>query len=315
MDSFASRLRNAQRTKRTILCVGIDPHADLMPRCFGGRAQKFGTRKTLDNLRRFCTAVLESAQSIVPAVKFQSAFFEAHGPGGMAVLADMARDAQAQDMLVIMDAKRGDIGTTAKAYAQAWLGQEAMFPSDALTINPFLGLDSLEPFIEQAMNTKSGLFVLARTSNAGAADIQLKDMGGEPLFMRLARQLAPLIEAHCDEEITRSPFEKPTVSMLVGQSSIGMVVAPMGIVEARDLRKIVPSAPFLVPGYGIQGATAEQALNALYFDLYTKTYRGGLVNASRSLTFGTEVQAAKNSDDAIIAMRKAIEEAIEDLSQ
>lgn len=137
---FGLRLDKAIKKTNSILCVGIDPHPDLMPACFGGPAQTPGSPSALENLRAFCMTALQAASTRVPAIKPQAALFEAHGPAGMAVLSDIAKQAQSAGLLVIMDAKRGDIGSTARAYAAAWLGKEAAFPSDALTINPYLGM-------------------------------------------------------------------------------------------------------------------------------------------------------------------------------
>ena len=117
-----------------------------MPSVFGGVVQNLSSGQALANLRDFSQTVLAAATGRVPAIKPQAALFEAYGPGGMEILAELARTAQQAGLLVIMDAKRGDIGSTARAYAAGWLGAGAAFASDALTINPYLGMDSLEPF-------------------------------------------------------------------------------------------------------------------------------------------------------------------------
>ena len=121
---FADRLNDALIRTGTVLCVGIDAHPGLMPAVFGGAEQAAGSEDALRHLRAFTFAVIEAAAGRVPAVKPQAAFFEQHGPGGVQILAEAAAEAQRRGLLVIMDAKRGDIGTTAKAYAQAWLGPD-----------------------------------------------------------------------------------------------------------------------------------------------------------------------------------------------
>ena len=126
------------------------------------------------------------------AIKPQAAFFEQQGPDGMRLLQTLGRAAIDAGMLVIMDAKRGDIGSTSTAYANAWIGHDATFPSDALTVNPWLGIDTLGPFLTRADATFSGLFVLNRTSNDGAGDLQDQLVNGAPLYMHLASMLAPL---------------------------------------------------------------------------------------------------------------------------
>ena len=299
-NSFAARLSSALCQTGTVLCVGIDPHPGLMPAVFGGADQIAGSDKAVTHLRAFTLAVIEAAAGRVPAVKPQAAFFERHGAKGLQVLAEAAAAAQKRGLLVIMDAKRGDIGTTATAYAEAWLGAEAAFPSDALTVNPYLGFDSLEPFITRAEQTCSGLFVLVRTSNKGSADLQQKQSEGKAIWAHLADGLAPYVDRLSDAAS--------------GLSSVGIVVGATGPEEARAVRQHLSAAPFLIPGYGAQGASAEDALAGLIKDSQTGLYTGGLVNASRAITHGRAVQAAHNETEAVDAMTAAITAAIADLS-
>ena len=298
--SFADRLNTAINRIGTVLCVGIDPHPGLMPPVFGGAEQTAGSDAAIDQLRAFSFAVIEAAAGRVPAVKPQVAFFERHGPKGLQILAEAAAAAQARGLLVIMDAKRGDIGTTAQAYAEAWLGPHAAFPSDALTVNPYLGFDSLEPFIARAEQTRSGLFILVRTSNKGSADLQQKQSEGKAIWAHLADGLAPYVDKLTDPA--------------TGLSSIGIVVGATGPDEARAVRQHLPAAPFLIPGYGAQGASAEDALSGLIKDSRAGLYTGGLVNASRAITHGQAVQAAGQETEAVEAMTAAITAAIADLS-
>ena len=244
---FATRLANAIRSSGTPLCMGIDPHPAMMPPLFGDVSEA-GHPRTIRAISDFTMACLEAARGRVAAIKPQAAFFEAQGPDGMRVLAALGRAAVDSGMLVIMDAKRNDIGSTNAAYAQAWIGHEAPFPSDALTVNTYLGLDTLEPLLARADAVGAGLFVLTRTSNPGAGALQDLDVGGKPLFHRLAEQLAPLAAARCDNE---------------GHSSLGIVAGATWPDEARALRAILPSAPFLVPGFGAQGGAAADALVSL----------------------------------------------------
>ena len=154
--SFASRLNDAILKNGTVLCVGIDPHPDIMPPVFGGVGQNLASGQALAHLRDFSQTVLAAATGRVPAIKPQAALFEAYGPGGMEILAELSCNARQAGLLVIMDAKRGDIGSTARAYAAGWLGAEAAFASDALTINPYLGMDSLEPFLPGPLKRPAG---------------------------------------------------------------------------------------------------------------------------------------------------------------
>ena len=298
--SFARRLDQAIARTGTVLCVGIDPHPGLMPDLFGGANQQPGSEQALAHLADFTQTVIEAAEGRVPAVKPQAAFFERHGPGGLAVLAAAAAEARNRGLLVIMDAKRGDIGSTAQAYAEAWLGPQAPFPADALTINPYLGYDSLAPFITTATQTGAGLFVLVRTSNPGSADLQQKQAGDKTLWAHLAAGLAAYVAQLTDP--------------VCGLSSVGVVVGATGPEDARQIRQMLPSAPFLIPGYGAQGAQAKEALSGLIKNKTTNSYSGGLVNASRAITHGKAVQGAATRAAARENMAAAITAAIQDLS-
>ena len=172
MDNFGDRLAEANRKTQTPLCMGIDPHVTMIPALFGNAAAEAGSDEALSAIANFCDACVKVAAGRVAAIKPQAAFFEMQGPKGMQILKDLGHAAMDAGLLVVMDAKRGDIGSTSSAYAKAWIGHDALFPSDALTINPWLGIDTLEPFISQADATNSGLFILNRTSNPGAGDLQ-----------------------------------------------------------------------------------------------------------------------------------------------
>ena len=287
---FATRLAESIRSSGTPLCMGIDPHPAMMPALFGD-VSKPGHSQTIRAISDFTMACLEAAKGKVAAIKPQAAFFEAQGPDGMRVLAELGRAAVESGMLVIMDAKRNDIGSTNEAYAKAWIGHEAPFPSDALTVNAYLGLDTLEPLLERADAVGAGLFVLTRTSNPGAGALQDLDVGGKPLFHNLAEQLAPLAAARCDG---------------AGRSALGIVAGATWPAEARALRAILPSAPFLVPGFGAQGAGPADALAGLTHD--GDGWQNGLVNSTRGLIF------PKSAADAgeIASWRHAIDEAISD---
>ena len=181
-SNFGDRLTEANRRTGTVLCMGIDPHCHMIPRLFGNATAESGSPKAISAIGNFVTACLDSAIGKVAAIKPQAAFFEQQGPDGMRLLQSLGRAAIDAGILVIMDAKRGDIGSTSAAYAQAWIGHDAAFPSDALTVNPWLGIDTLEPFLARADATACGLFVLNRTSNDGAGDLQDQMVGGAPLY-------------------------------------------------------------------------------------------------------------------------------------
>lgn len=298
--SFASRLSKATIKTKSVLCVGIDPHPDLMPALFGGQDQMPGSAQAIRHLEAFSQAILEATTGMVPAIKPQVAFFERHGPEGLRVLASLSAEAKHRELLVIMDAKRGDIGTTAQAYAEAWLGPEAIFAADALTLNPYLGLDSLEPFIRRAQQTLSGVFILVRTSNPGSADLQQLLINGKPTWAHLAAGLGGMVKEQFD----------PSCDL----SSVGVVVGATGPEDAMAVRKLLPAAPFLIPGYGSQGASAKEALSGLTADKKEGLYKGGLVNASRTITHGEGVQNARTEGEAVAAIKMAIQQAVLDLA-
>ena len=287
MDNFGDRLAEANRQTQTPLCMGIDPHVTLIPELFGNAAAEAGSNETLNAIANFCDACVKVATGRVPAIKPQAAFFEMQGPKGMQILQDLGQAAIDAGLLVIMDAKRGDIGSTSNAYAKAWIGHDALFPSDALTINPWLGIDTLEPFITRADATNSGLFILNRTSNPGAGDLQDRLVDDMPLYMHLASMLAPIAGARVGTS---------------GWSSIGIVAGATWPDEAMALRSTLPNAPFLVPGFGAQGAGPEKALSGL-----TRSHdhwQGGLINSTRGLIFPESARDVSSIDawhSAIVA--------------
>ena len=288
-DHFGTRLTNAIRSAGTPLCMGIDPHLSMMPSVFGDTGDT-GSPSTLRAIEDFTMACLEMAKGRVAAIKPQAAFFEAQGPDGMHILARLGRAAIDAGVLVIMDAKRNDIGSTNAAYADAWIGHDAPFPSDALTVNAYLGLDTLDPLLARADRSGAGLFVLTRTSNPGAGTLQDLSVDGKPVFQHLAAGLAPLAAAREDDS---------------GLSSLGIVAGATWPDEARALREILPGAPFLVPGFGAQGAGAAEALAGL--TMGPAGPEGGLVNSTRGLIFPPTARDATS----VAAWQAAVSDAID----
>jgi orotidine-5'-phosphate decarboxylase len=270
------------------LCVGIDPHPGRIPDLFGG--------DTPDGISRWGRAVVAAAAGRAGIVKPQVGLFERHGPEGMRALQDVCAAAREAGLLVIADAKRGDIGSTAEGYARAYLGSDAPFACDAVTVNPYMGIDTLEPFLREAEANDKGVIVLARTSNPGSADFQAKDMGGAPLYARVVQALAPAI----------ARLMGPS-----GWSSLMLVAGATGPDEARELRALAPGAPFLVPGYGAQGSGARDALAG--FVRRGNRLEGGVVNASRSVTFPASADTAGDMAAWTSAIRAAIDAAQADL--
>ena len=276
MSDFAARLTDGVR-RHGPLCVGIDPHPGMVPALFGGDTAK--------GLEYWGRALVEAAAGKVAVIKPQVGFFERLGPGGMAALAAVTRAARDAGLLVLMDAKRGDIGSTAEGYADAYLSPGAFFEADALTVNPYMGLDTLEPFAKRAEASGKGIVVLVRTSNPGAADFQMLETGGKPLYIHIAEALRPLTDR------LMSPC---------GWSNLMMVVGATAPEEARRVRAAAPKALFLVPGYGAQGAAADAACAGLVGG------EGGVVSASRSVIFPKAAEGARTQDDWQSAIEAAI---------
>ena len=280
-DHFGDKLVKKIRDTKSFLCLGVDPHLDLIPNIFD---LQNNSSNIITKVEKFCFSLLDSAKDLVPAIKPQIALFEQLGPDGMKLLASLCKYAQSLNFLIIMDAKRGDIGSTSQAYANAYLGENAPYPSDAMTINPWLGIDSLDPFFKKASETSSGLFILVHTSNKGSKDIQEMPLtNGAKCYEHLAKLLRPIIENHKGN---------------LGLSSIGIVSGATFKDESLALRKLLPSAPFLIPGYGAQGASAKDACAPLIQDVTLPNLQNfGLINASRSILFPEEAYLAKNIEE------------------
>jgi len=297
MHHFADRAITRIRQLGHPLCVGLDPHLDRLPTSFHRGSMAPKDPRTAEAVEAFLLAVLAVLAQRVAVVKPQVAFFERLGWRGLRVLERVAEAARRQGLLVLLDAKRGDIGSTAAAYAAAYLGEEAPLPVDAITLNPYLGLDTLEPFMEKARQDKSGLFVLVKTSNPGAGDFQDRPLlGGGPLCDTVAGALA---------EAARN-LTGPTT----GWSSLGVVVGATWPGEAERIRGLLPEALFLVPGYGVQGGSAAQAVRG-FVPGSSGILEGGLVNSSRGILFpqGAAEAGAKRWERLLDdALRRAIEE-------
>jgi len=264
--NFGDRLAaQVERTGSTI-CVGLDPRIELLPPALitGLHAGPAGRARAYE---RFCIGVIDAVSEHVAAVKPQVAFFEALGGPGMTALERVCAHARAAELLVIADAKRGDIGSTAEAYAQAWVYRREGGPpiADAVTVSPYLGGDSLEPFLA-ACHDGAGVYVLARTSNPGSTELQEAMLAdGRPVWERTAELIAGWGEPFVGES---------------GLSAVGAVVGatwPEAVARARDL---MPHQPLLLPGVGAQGGAAAD-LHAAFRDHPA----GGLVVAARSVIY------------------------------
>ncbi len=259
---FADRLTDAVKQKQTPLVVGIDPRANQLPADLlddnTGMAERFA---------KFGMAVVDAVADLVPAVKPQAAFFEQLGPAGCVALASVVDYAADKGLIVIMDAKRGDIGSTAQAYAGAYLGPkpESAWGCDCLTVNPYMGDDTLTPFVDAANRSGSGLFVLAKTSNPGSDWIQAKAEKDQPIYHLVADEIQRLSANNLGES---------------GYGNIGAVVGATYPEQLSELRQRMPNTLFLIPGFGAQGGTASDVAGGL-----DKDGLGGLINSSRAVIF------------------------------
>ncbi len=261
MTHFATRLAHAVHATGTPLCVGIDPWPERLP----------GEGPLADRAEGFGRAVVEACAGVVPAVKPQFAFFEALGPAGMVALARTCAAARDAGLVVVGDAKRGDIGSTAAAYAAATLAPDAPFGCDALTVNPFLGPDTVAPFLEVADAHGGGVFVLVRTSNPGSARWQAPVV--DDLAAWLTEQGTTRTDAH-------------------GLSNLGAVVGATHPDALARLRDELPHAWLLVPGFGAQGASAADTRAAGREDGL-----GALVVSARAATFPAGGFSSRPTDD------------------
>ena len=273
MSDYSTRLNTRIRILKTPALVGIDPRWELMPSSIKAVAEsKSANRCERDAwaFEAYSKQLIDIVAPLVPAIKPQVAFFEQLGVPGFRALDAVMRYARQAGLIVIADAKRGDIGSTAEAYADAWLAGEdpnaAAWPADALTINPYLGSDSLQPFVDLAHRRRAGLYVLVRTSNPGAAEFQDRMSDGQQLFEIVARTVQRL------SETTRA------ADRVFG--CIGAVVGATWPTQLQQLRSEMPAVPLLIPGYGAQGGTSSDTAGAFYPDGL-----GAVVNSSRGINF------------------------------
>jgi orotidine-5'-phosphate decarboxylase len=289
--SFSERLHERVLRLDTRVCLGIDPRPAAHP-WTDPAAHAHDPARVGRAVAAYARAVLDATHDLVACVKPQSAFFEALGIPGLIALAQVIADARSRGVPVILDAKRGDIGSTAEAYAAAYLA-DGVFAADALTVNPYLGLDTLEPFLAAAEAGGRGVFVLVKTSNPGSGDLQdVATVDGGRLHERLADALA-----RRNADMARDAH---------GYGPLGAVVGATYPRELAAARARLPGSILLVPGYGAQGGTAPDVAAA-----FDARGLGAVVNASRSLfypTRGDDVGSAARA--AAAAMRDDLNAAL-----
>ncbi|MGE5615121.1 MAG: orotidine-5'-phosphate decarboxylase [Bacillota bacterium] len=271
---FVDRLINKIKQQNNPAIVGLDPRLEYIPGYLTRKVFKefgSGIMGITEAIVEFNKKIIDAVCDIAPAVKPQLAYYEIYGPEGMKAFARTCSYAREKGMLVIADGKRNDIGTTAEAYASAYLGNKdesgAGFPAydiDALTVNPYLGYDGIKPFIDKCIKNGKGIFILVKTSNKSSGQLQdLVLQDGKHLYEKVAK----LVDEWGSEAIGER-----------GYSSIGAVVGATYPEQARALRRIMGKAYILVPGYGAQGGTAADAAQA-----FNKDGLGAVVNSSRNV--------------------------------
>lgn len=292
---FADRLAAAVTAKGNPVLVGLDPRYGQLPKSLQAAGQG-DVAGQAEAYRKFCEGVIDVVAPLVPAVKPQAAFFEQLGPAGMVALGDVIRYARERKLLVIVDGKRNDIGSTATAYAEGYLGDERHSPwaGDALTVSPYLGEDSLEPFVTTAGERGAGIFVLVKTSNPGGGMFQDLVADGLPIYRHVANYVERIAAA---------------TAATCGYGLAGAVVGATYPNQAAELRRAMPHAWFLVPGYGSQGATARDVASS--FDVQGL---GAIVNNSRGIIFAharkeyAEFGEARWQDAVAAATNRMIDE-------
>ena len=303
MDKLIDRIRETNNPT----VIGIDPKYDMIPECIKNKYEQNmeGVAKAIEEFNK---ALIDATFDIIPAVKINIAFYEMYGLEGMKVFEETCKYAKEKGMLVMADIKRGDIGSTSKAYSNAFLGrtqigekEEKIYDVDFVTLNPYMGIDSIKPFIEDCKKYNKGAFIIVKTSNPSSGDLQdLKLENGEEVYTRVAK----LVEEWGED--LRGKYEYSSISAVVGATY------PK---QLKDLRKTAPHTFFLIPGYGAQGGKAEDI--ALGFD---SNGIGGIVNSSRGLMCAyksdiwkdkyTEERFAEATRQEAIRMRNELNNAI-----
>jgi orotidine-5'-phosphate decarboxylase len=272
MAHFADRLASACRAKGNSVCVGLDPRWESLPDEIRNRHGAETLPAVARAYEEFCGRVIDVVSPLVPVVKPQIAFFEACGPEGMRALQRIVTKARQQGLITILDGKRNDIASMASAYADAGMSGirladrlHPVWDADALTINPYLGRDAIEPFLESARRSGRGVFVLVRTSNPGAGQFQDLMCEGRPVYAHVAQAVGQWTQENLGT---------------CGLGDVGAVVGATHPKELETLRRLIPDVPFLVPGFGAQGADVKDLALAFRDDGL-----GAIVNSSRGIVF------------------------------
>jgi len=305
---FADRLDVAIKAKGSPICVGLDPRLEKIPMFIKERQMalhKDALKAAAQSILEFNKGIIDAVADLVPVIKPQIAFYEQYGHEGVRVFEETLWYARDKGVMTIADIKRGDIGSTAEAYAKAFLGKVNLFgeevfsfDADAVTVSPYLGYDGIKPFINEARKHGKGVFVLVKTSNVSSADLQDLRMKDESTIYEI---MAKYLESWGVDEVGKD-----------GYSFVGAVVGATFPDQAKKLRLIMPNNIFLVPGYGFQGGKAKDVAACFNSDGL-----GAVVNSSRGIIFAwensdnfTEKDYAEAAREAVLVMKKDLEKAI-----
>lgn len=272
---FADSLIQATQEKSPV-CVGLDPALKHLPE---------GITKDAKGVLAFCKGIIDTVKDIAACVKPQMAYFEVLGWEGMRVFWDVCAYAKLQDLLVIADGKRNDIGSTCEAYADAYLHKGS--PIDALTVTAYMGSDGVKPFIERCRQNEKGIFIQVKNSNPSSGELQDLPIGDETVH----EHMAGLVES----------WGQGCLGSTSHYSCVGAVVGATYPEELKYLRSLMPHTPLLIPGYGVQGGTAADVAHGFAKGI------GAVVNSSRGILF------ASKGRDWREAARKATEYMREEL--
>ncbi len=281
MENIIDKLIEKIKETNNPTVMGLDPRYEMLPRCVTEK-YPLNLEGVAQAIVEYNKALIDATYDIIPAVKPQIAFYEMFGIPGIQAFKETCEYAKQKGMLVIADIKRGDIGSTAQGYSNAYLGktkigdiEQSVFDVDFVTINPYMGTDCVKPFIEDCKKYNKGLFILVKTSNPSSGELQdLKLETGEEVYTRVAK----LVENWGEE-----------LRGMCNYSSIAAVVGATYPEQLKQIREIAPHTYFLIPGYGAQGGTAKDI--AYGFD---QNGLGGIVNASRSLMCAYKSDKWKN---------------------
>lgn len=311
MKSFADRLIDGINAKKSVAVVGLDPRIESIPEHIKNEAKnQFG--ESFEAIGHaffeFNKRIIDKVSQQVAVVKPQMAFYEAYGLHGIDAFDKTVTYGKKKGLIVIEDAKRNDIGSTAKAYAQGHLGEvqefsekKKSFDVDAITVNAYLGTDGVAPFVESCKEFKKGIFVLVKTSNKSSGEIQDMELSKGGTVYEL---MASYVNKWGEEEIGESSY-----------SSVGAVVGATYPEQAKALRGLMEKSFFLVPGYGAQGGSAKDVLNCFNDDGY-----GAIINSSRGIIFAyqkppfecQETKFEEASEKAVIEMNEAINKTLKE---